>query len=684
MDIIRKAAMRAQADNATAKRASTFATAPNKSKSPVRRKSIWAKISVNSKSKARTKLKMRMSLSAALKQARVNVKTTYDSEVFRIVVMGANGTGKTALCSRVVGSEPNADKGSIDRLLISSANPSAMPSTNRGFGGDSGVGTAGMTLDPDIGIGLGMMVETTPVLYQARPSAVVVSESVIEDDNVITVTHNNSTRAVVVGSGVFEATADVPKAHELDDPQVKYAYKTAHGHPEFNLDQPEQKDYEVYAARVSMSAHNLADLTGLTGLTGISSEDQYTSLAGRAMSSMSGVGGMGGMGGDGGRASSMRGSRMNRARTVRNDAEAKMARDYGVQLVEAPDNPFNEDMGIASGGVTGAVGGGGGNGGGTHQQRRAGDDAQVDEDMGGGYDDHDQFWDDEMADLEEEAHEHAYNLVHEAITSLGVSTTTLQEKDPRTANDEDEEGRFGNLFLGYEFGTLINPIARRDAKRETTDRENAKGHNPTNTLWMNCIAGAAIIMYDIRKPQTFARARALCREIHTARQSTGGSRPVPILIIANFSDMVSSLVYDYGKDEDLITSEQAFFAHGTMAGNRVVHQGHVHTVVELVHRVCVTMKDMQLFKLGPKKIVAKEQATGGGGGGGGVGGGSGTKEYEDGKDKSNGSGQSRGEKGGMAKNLSATFNKAASSVGGEGGGGAGGARKDKSGLGWCW
>ena len=246
---LRKAAV---ASNAAEAKKTSIAKTPKKPKSLLHRKSLWAKISMNSKSKARKKLNMRVSLGLALNKARVNIKTTYDSEVFRIVVMGANKTGKTTLCSRIIGCEPNSDRGSSDRLLISSANPSAMYSANSDL--HDGMGTENMTLDPDANIGLGMMAETTQVVYQARPSAVVVSESVIEDDNIITVTHSDSAKPVVVGSGVFEASADVPKAHELDDPQVKYAYKTVYGHPEFSQDQPERKDYKVYAARINVRA----------------------------------------------------------------------------------------------------------------------------------------------------------------------------------------------------------------------------------------------------------------------------------------------------------------------------------------------------------------------------------------------------------------------------------------------
>ncbi len=681
MHKIRKAAMTIQEKNIEAKK-KNIAKTPTKPKSLLRRKSMWAKISVDSKDKARAKLKMRVALDAALKLAQVKAKTTYDSEVFRIIVMGANKTGKTTLCSRIVGCEPNMDKGTDDRLLISSADPSAMSGVNSGV--RDGLNIESMTLDSDMDIGLGMMAETTQVLYQARPTAVVVSDSVIDDDNIITVTHSDSAKPVVVGSGVFEASADVPKVHELDDPQVKYAYKTVHGRPEFTQDQPEEKDYEVYAARINVSAHDLGWLKGLTGLTGLTNDSDDESLTTRRMASRDGMslvsgpktGGFG-IGSGSGRTSSMRS--MNRARAVRNDALAKMVSDYGVQLVEAPDDPFNEQMGIASG--VGSMIAGSGDGDDPAQKSRRGvkDDVSGEGNLEAGGD-HEQQWDDETAIMEDDARERAYDLVHEAITSLGVSTSTLQEKDPRTGNDDDEEGRFGNLFLGYEYGTLTNPIARRDAKRETTDRETAKGHNPTNTLWMNCIAGAAIILYDIQKPQSFARARALCREIHESQQSTGNSRPVPILIIANFSDMASSLVYDYGKDEDLITSERAFFAHGTMVGNRVVHQGQVHTVVELVHRLCITMKDMHLFKLGPKKIVEKDWVDG---------------EDDNGVTKeTNARAHAPGAQtvgtGVLARSLSQSFHHA---TGGDdkGGGeddkkdrGSVGGRKGESGLGWCW
>ena len=35
---------------------------------------------------------------------------------------------------------------------------------------------------------------------------------------------------------------------------------------------------------------------------------------------------------------------------------------------------------------------------------------------------------------------------------------------------------------------------------------------------MNCIAGAAVVLYDIRRPETFARARTLCADITKAVQ----------------------------------------------------------------------------------------------------------------------------------------------------------------------
>ena len=95
---------------------------------------------------------------------------------------------------------------------------------------------------------------------------------------------------------------------------------------------------------------------------------------------------------------------------------------------------------------------------------------------------------------------------------------------------------------------------------------------PKNTLWMNCIAGAAVIMYDIRKPQTFARARELCKGILEAGKSGESRKMVPILVLANFSDTTASSTYDFGRDEDLVTSGRAFFAHGSAARNRFEHK----------------------------------------------------------------------------------------------------------------
>lgn len=589
---LRQAALAAKAGDAAP------AAAPKKKKkAPSRGKSLWSKISVNSKSKARSKLKMGITLGRALRRSRANIKSRYDTELFRVVVLGVSATGKTKLCSHFTGCSSSSERIVPEDILFKSADVSSVSATkDNGFGSE-----------------------------YVMPSSVVISDSVIDDDSIVTVTHNSIDRRVAISSNFFEAAANVPKAQQLEDPMVKYAHKAENGLPEFLLDQPKEKDYQVYAARVNTMTHDLTRLQGLSGLT--TDDDDEDVFPFFSTSTFAGSA---------------------RTRAIQNNASIQMASDYGVQLVEVPDGSFLNETSRAP----------------------IGEQAELSA-FSVDTDDANILWDDYAAEAEEESRELLQELTHEAVTSLGVSTTTLQEKDPRTGNDEDEEGRFGNLFLGYEFGTLTNPIARRDAKRETTDRENNQNFNPKNTLWMNCIAGAAIIMYDIRKPQTFARARELYKEILEARQSEPSHKTVPVLVLANFSDTAASSSYDFGRDEDLVTSDRAFFAHGSVARNRFVHQGQVHTVIELVHRLCTTMKSMQLFKLGPRKEDHAKHAdsTGVNSGGNNLdAGAAAAASLKDDKYAVKESGSDGG------KDRSSSKSGKADAKG----------RKNESGLGWCW
>ena len=555
--------------SASGKLNTTKTTKPKKATgtTPTKKPGFWSKIAFGSNTETSRKLRLKASIDAALRTSARRNQIRYDSEVYRIVILGAHGTGKTSLCSQLVGN------GSVSSLRSASST-----STN---------------------IRESELYHSTELLRQSIPSAVVLSGDVVEDDNIITVTHNGAIKPTIIGSAVFEtAAAEVPDAYELDNDLVKYAYKTPSGYPEFSLNQPARKEFEVYATRVSTRIHELRGLTALSGVTRRSGID-------------------------------VRNKNEAAQRNV-NLSEARLATadNYALQLVETPDDPFNEEMEIASGLIM-----------------------------------NDLFsrissWDYEIAETEEEAKENSQEVIHEAMSSLGVTTTKLQSKDARSGNDLDEEGKFGNLFLGYEFGTLLNPIARRDAKRETTDRENDKNFNPRNSLLMNCIAGGAIILYDIQKPKSLLRARRIASDIRKMAKKNEATATTPIMIVANFSEMVTSYEYDFGKDEDVVTAEGSFFAQGSMLRNRFLHEGRVHTAIQLVHRMCLTMRQAELFAVGPKKKFVGEtsetwQAKG----------------MATGKDDATSSDLDDDD-------LSVTKSMSESS--------AGPGRKDTSGLGWCW
>ena len=119
----------------------------------------------------------------------------------------------------------------------------------------------------------------------------------------------------------------------------------------------------------------------------------------------------------------------------------------------------------------------------------------------------------------------------------------------------------------------------------------------TNLLWKRCVAGAAIVIYSVMDETSFKVAQQIMLAIHNRKT---GTRSVPVVVIANFANLADHAAYDFDNDREQAEHCGAFYAHGSVLDNRLMYQGRVHTITQLVHRVVLSMRNKGLYLLGAR------------------------------------------------------------------------------------
>ena len=199
----------------------------------------------------------------------------------------------------------------------------------------------------------------------------------------------------------------------------------------------------------------------------------------------------------------------------------------------------------------------------------------------------------------------ASQVAYDAIASLGVvpSKTSLLGQAPpsykysdgsdTTANNSEMEDDYYNYGRDSErkHSNATQPTLRMKKKNIPKPGSSTVTHHENNLLWRNCVAGSAVIMYNIMKPNSFKVAKDMLQAIRDRQ----GTRNVPILVIGNYADLANHTEYDFDRDCEITHQYRAFYAYGSMLENRLIHQGKECTVVQLIHRLVLTMRTSGLL-----------------------------------------------------------------------------------------
>ena len=81
---------------------------------------------------------------------------------------------------------------------------------------------------------------------------------------------------------------------------------------------------------------------------------------------------------------------------------------------------------------------------------------------------------------------------------------------------------------------------------------------------------------------------------------------MPVVVVANFANLADHSVYDFDNDREIVEHNGAFYAHGSVLDNRLMYQGHEHTIMQLVHRAVLSMRNKGLYLLGERHCDKSE------------------------------------------------------------------------------
>jgi GTPase SAR1 family protein len=184
--------------------------------------------------------------------------------------------------------------------------------------------------------------------------------------------------------------------------------------------------------------------------------------------------------------------------------------------------------------------------------------------------------------------------------SMGSSvSSSLNISDDENVGNDDFNDRDENIRM------------KRNRRKKYRDMQDipqpgafSVSDNETNLLWRNCVAGSAVILYNITDPKSFEIARDMLVAI---RQDE--TKHVPVLVIGNFTDLANHADYDFERDCEIAHQYHAFYAYGSMFENRLIHEGKEYAALQLIHRLVLTMRDSGLVQYGEphRTKVRKEQ-----------------------------------------------------------------------------
>ena len=123
-------------------------------------------------------------------------------------------------------------------------------------------------------------------------------------------------------------------------------------------------------------------------------------------------------------------------------------------------------------------------------------------------------------------------------------------------------------------------------------------NDESNLLWRNCVAGSIVVLYNVMDNNTFNIAKDMLQAIRHDRKKSSKRKNVPVLVIGNYADLANHSEYDFDRDCELSHQYNAFYAYGSVLENRLVHQGQEYTVVQLLHRLVLTMRKSGLLLYG--------------------------------------------------------------------------------------
>ena len=183
----------------------------------------------------------------------------------------------------------------------------------------------------------------------------------------------------------------------------------------------------------------------------------------------------------------------------------------------------------------------------------------------------------------------ASRVVYNTIESLGIFPNTRKvksetEKKETKKQDPDQDGE-------------KKPRSKKKAPRSFPEPgSRLVPTNESNLLWRRCVTGAAVVLYNITQEETFRVAKDMLSAIASQKDR---ARKVPVLLIANFSDLKHHDEYDFDRDCEIAHQNDAFFAYGSMVEDRLIYQGQAYTVLQLIHQLVYTMKTAGLLLHGP-------------------------------------------------------------------------------------